>query len=101
MPTGHWAAGWSRNPAQYDVLRRGQRYRVVQSFRDFDGDEHPVGETWFFVGYNFLPYDDGLSLFVSMDGSHEWHIRMHCTPEDQGPITNALHKYIAPVTSAL
>jgi hypothetical protein len=68
----------------------------VTPFRDFDGDEHPIGETWFFVGYNFLPYDDGLSLFVSIDGRQEWQIRMRCTPEDQGQIVNSLDHYVAP-----
>lgn len=66
----------------------------MKPFRDFDDYEHPIGETWFFVGYNFLPYDDGLSLFVSVDGRQEWHIRMRCSPEDQGPIVDGLRRYL-------
>jgi hypothetical protein len=100
MPRGHWGAGWSSNSAEYNGLRRGRRYRVAKAFRDFDGDEHPEGETWFFIGYNFLPYDDGLSLFVSIDGAHEWHIRMHCTSEDQGPIVDSLDRYLVPADAA-
>ena len=96
-PRGHWGAGWSGNPAEFNGLRRGRRYRVAKSFRDFDGDEHPEGEIWFFIGYSFLPYDDGLSLFVSMDGMQEWHIPMHWTSEDQGPIVDSLDRYVVPV----
>jgi hypothetical protein len=96
MPHGHWATGWSLNPGTYHVLHRGGRYRVVKPFRDFYGDEHPIGEAWFFLGYNFLPYEDGLSLFVSIDGRQEWHIRMQCTPEAQGPIVDSLDRHLVP-----
>jgi hypothetical protein len=44
-------------------------YGVVQSFRDFDGQEHPAGESWIFIGPSFLPHDDGLSLFVRIGWS--------------------------------
>jgi len=69
---------------------------VAKAFRDFDGDDHPEGERWIFLGHNFLPYDEGLSLFVSLDGRQEWHIRMHRTPEDQGPVVDALGEYVVP-----
>jgi hypothetical protein len=68
---------------------------VVKAFCDFDGDEHPEGESWLYLGDSFLPYDDGLSLFVSIDGQREWHIRMRWTPEDQGPIIDSIQKYVA------
>lgn len=72
------------------MLRADGRYRVATAFRDFDGDEHAVGEAWTFVGYSFLPHDDGLSLFVSVDGRDEWHIRMQWRPEAQGPVLDSL-----------
>lgn len=72
----------------------GKRYRVVKAFTDFDRQEHPVGEEWFFVGTAFLPYDDGRSIFVSLDGDREWHIRMQDRPEEQGPILDKLHEYV-------
>jgi hypothetical protein len=40
---------------------------VVNEFFDYDKILHPVGETWTFEGTNFLPYDDGLTLHVTMD----------------------------------
>lgn len=77
-------------------LERGKRYRVIKGFKDFDGEEHPIGEEWIYLGTAFLPYDDGRSIFVSMDGEHEWHIRMQDRAEEQGPIIDRLHEYVVP-----
>ena len=93
---GNWRRAWENSEQTFLSLQRGRRYRVVKPFSDFDGDLHSVGETWVFLGQNFLPYEDGLSLFVSLDGDQEWHIRMRCTPEDQGAIIDSLHEYVTP-----
>lgn len=93
-PAGHWTAKLS--PADFGPLEVGGRYRVARRFTDYDGDGHEPGEAWTFLGSNFLPYDDGLSLFVSLDGAQEWHIRMCWRPEDQGPVIDALGDYLAP-----
>lgn len=77
-------------------LAIGRRYRVVRAFTDFDSGVHPVGEEWEFRGHAFLPYDDGLSLFVSTGGDHLRHIRMRWTPDDQGPIVDRLQDYVQP-----
>lgn len=76
-------------------LKCGKRYRVVKAFKDFDGAEHPVGEEWTYIGTAFLPYDDGRSIFVSLDGDREWHIRMQDRAEEQGPILDKLYEYVA------
>ncbi len=75
-------------------LQPGRRYEVVKAFTDFDRREHPVGETWTYVGTAFLPYDDGRSIFVSLDGDREWHIRMQDRPEEQAPILDHLRDYV-------
>lgn len=80
-------------------MRAGQRYEVIEAFTDFDGREHPAGESWIFVGGAFLPYDDGQSLFVSPDGETEWHIRMQWRDEEQGPILDHLACYVRAVTT--
>ena len=49
-------------------LVAGRIYRVVVAFEDYDGILHPVGECWRFLDKNFLPYDDGLTLYVERDG---------------------------------
>ena len=78
----------------YLHLEPGVRYRVRQAFRDFDREEHAVGETWWFIGSAFLPYDDGRSLFVSFDGEREWHIRVQDREEEQRAILDKLWEYV-------
>jgi hypothetical protein len=91
---GHWTshAGISQD---YGHLKVGRRYVVVRLFADFDHDDHHPGETWTFLGYSFLPYDDGLSLFVSLDGDREWQIRMQLSDAAQETITRNLPDYVA------
>jgi hypothetical protein len=93
-PGGFWTS--TANKSGDMLLRAGQRYAVVTPFTDYDGDQHPVGESWIFLSQYFLPYDDGLSLFVSIDGSSEWHIRLQWRPEAQGQIIEHLHKFVIP-----
>jgi hypothetical protein len=78
------------------VLEPGRRYRVSRDFVDFDGVRHPAGEEWTFLGAAFLPYEDGVSLFVSLDGEREWQIRMQWRPEAQGAVLDALSSYVVP-----
>ena len=49
-------------------LRRNATYRVIAAFVDYDGNTHEVGERWTFIQDFFLPYEDGLSLYVDLDG---------------------------------
>ncbi len=72
----------------------GARYRVAKAFTDFDSGVHPVGESWIFEGHSFLPYDDGLSLFVSEREGQARQIRMRWTDDDQGPVVDALRDYV-------
>ncbi len=81
----------------YAHMEPGTRYRVKKEFIDFDREVHPVGETWWYVGTAFLPYDDGRSIFVSLDNEREWHIRMQDRAEEQGPILDKLWEYVEPV----
>ncbi len=78
-------------------LKMGEAYVVVRDFTDYDGVVHPTGETWRFLGHNFVPYHDGLSLFVEMGGV-ERHIRMQWLPETQAAIIDDLESYVQPTT---
>lgn len=89
----------TRTEWERDLLR-GQRYRVVKSFRDFDGFVHPVGEKWQFLGSNFVPYDDGLSVFVADDDGAEWHMRLCWRACDQLDICENFNAYVDPINSA-
>ena len=87
---------WSNAATGRDLggMIRGRRYAVVQAFTDYDGDRHAVGESWVYLGASFLPYEDGQSLFVSLDGAREWHIRLRWVPEEQGAILDAWDQFV-------
>lgn len=93
--SGHWTR--TGLDASHAFLKAGRRYRVLRAFTDFDGDVHPPGEEWTFLGSSFLPHDDGLSLFVSLDGRREWQIRMQWRPEAQGAMLDSLRTYLEEV----
>ena len=81
----------------YGHLIPGRRYRVARAFVDYDGQAHPAGETWRFLGHAFLPYDDGLSLFVTADDTAATHVRLQSRAEAQGEIVNHLEDYVAAI----
>lgn len=93
-PHGHWTA--SSPQSGFKHLIPGKRYRVSKAFIDYDGHTHPSGETGTFLGHNFLPYDDGLSLFVSLDDQSEWHLRLQWRANAQGRLIDHLKDYIQP-----
>jgi len=83
--------------APFKHLQPGSRYAVRAAFTDYDGAVHPEGETWTFRSHSFLPYEDGLSLFVGWPDGSERQIRLQWRPETQGAIIDALERFIAPV----
>ena len=74
----------------------GQTYRIVQSFQDYNGITHPVGERWRFTGKNFLPYEDGLTLQVEMNGKAIF-LRLQWRDESQGQIIDEFSDYVEEV----
>ena len=91
---GHWSGS---SKADAGVLVCGTTYRVVKPFQDFDEGFHAAGEMWRFLGSSFLPYDDGLSLFVA-DDRGEWQIRLCLRPEDQGVLWKRFADYVEAVS---
>lgn len=81
----------------YHFLRAGMRYRVVRPFTDYDGETHPSGEEWIFVRTSFLPYDDGLSVFVEDESGQQRQIRLQWRDEAQGPVIDHLSDYVKAV----
>ena len=77
-------------------LTPGYTYRVIAEFKDYDGTIHPVGEMWKFAGKNFLPYEDGLSMFVVSD-EKTIHFRMQWRAETQGEIIDNFSNYVEEV----
>ena len=77
-------------------LRIGGRYRIVEPFLDFDGEMHRPGVVWTFRGHSFLPYDDGLSLFVTTNDGRDRQIRLRWLEGDQAEIVDNLSAYLQP-----
>lgn len=84
-----------RDPTHFSAfeLKPGMRYRVTASFVDFDGQEHKAGESWVYQSRNFLPYEAGLTLYVSESGSMT-NIRLQDYPESQGAIIGRFHEHV-------
>ncbi len=71
----------------------GQTYRVITGFKDYDGVIHSAGETWKFLEKSFLPYEDGLSLFVEKDGQ-KTQFRLQWREESQGRIIDGFSGFV-------
>jgi hypothetical protein len=74
----------------------GQSYIVVKTFNDYDGIPHPVGERWRFVSKDFLPYEDGLTLYVERNG-RTVPFRLQWRGETQGQIIDKLSDFVEEV----
>lgn len=95
-PRGFWSEIGTPEPAtSHSLLEAGRRYRVIRRFADYDGQVHEEGEEWTFLGCSFLPADDGMSFFVSLDGRQEWQIRLQWGADEQGNVLDDLGEYIA------
>lgn len=95
-PPGFWTGpDAARRAAPFAFLVPGKRHRVIAEFRDHDGDRHPAGEEWTFLGHSFLPHEDGMSLFVSLDDRGEWLIPLQWRAESQAAILDAPERYFA------
>jgi Domain of unknown function (DUF3601) len=75
----------------------GTRYRVTREFTDHDGDVHPAGEEWTYLGTSFLPYHSGRSFFISFDDRQEWMLPMQDLPEAQGGVLSEFETYITAI----
>lgn len=73
-----------------EFLRPGQRVRVIQSFRDFDGDEIQEGSEWTFESYSYFAYDGGYTFTFKEGGMRMAEI----SPEDYQVFLNA-ERYFA------
>jgi hypothetical protein len=69
---------------------------VITTFKDYDGIIHPVGESWRFVAKDFLPYDDGLTLYVERDGQNV-PLRLQWRAETQGQIIDSFSDFVEEV----
>ena len=71
----------------------GKTYRVITAFEDYDRMIHPIGERWGFVGKNFLPYEDGLTLRIEQNGK-DASIRLQWRDDAQGQIIDDFSDFV-------
>jgi hypothetical protein len=71
----------------------------VKEFVDYDSCTHSLGETFVFRQTNFVPYEDGLSVYVSLlkpDGTPgpETSFRMQWREEEQASIIEHFQDFV-------
>jgi hypothetical protein len=71
----------------------GKSYRVLKSFEDYDGFSHPVGEQWRYIDKSFLPYEDGLTLKIELNGQLTG-LRLQWRDDRQAPIIDDFSNYV-------
>ncbi|MBX7249056.1 MAG: DUF3601 domain-containing protein [Caulobacteraceae bacterium] len=76
--------------AFHQTMTPGREYMIVRSFTDVDGRLRSAGERWVFKGYDFLPYEDGLTLFTEPGPG----VRLQWRSEAQGEVIDNLADYI-------
>lgn len=82
---------------EFKHLWVGRNYRIIRPFRDYDGNLHEPGDGWTYRGHSFLPYEDGLTLWIERPGKKVQcsSIRLQWRPESQADIIDRLQEYIA------
>lgn len=80
--------------SSYYFLQIGQKYRVKKEFIDFDRYTHTVGETWVFRSANFVPYEDGLTIYVTDTNGVEKSFRLQWREGQQDEIINNFSDYV-------
>jgi len=85
----------STNQPAFDASRLipGRIYQVKVPFLDYDSNLHPVGERWSFIKNSFLPYEDGLTTWIEMDGRQS-SFRLQWREETQGAIIDHFSDYV-------
>ena len=79
----------------YQHFTKGKTYIISKQFQDYDYKIHNVGTVIEFLGYNFFPYDAGLTLLFNQKSS-EYVIRLRLDQEDsQSEVNENLEQYIA------
>jgi Fe-S cluster assembly iron-binding protein IscA len=90
-----------RDPQLFEAsgIVRGGRYRVIKPFGDADGDFHPPGEEWRYIGPRFDRESDTFMLCVQMDDRHDWKIELlaHRFDPAQSDVITNFFDYAAPV----
>ncbi len=77
-------------------LKKGETYKVIKEFADYDLKIHNIGEIWTFEKTEYLPYHSGLSLFVIENGKKVM-FRFQDTAEEQQELLNCFMNLVESV----
>ncbi|HEX5106656.1 MAG TPA: hypothetical protein VFV87_22705 [Pirellulaceae bacterium] len=81
-------------PWEEHILIRGHRYRVVKEFKDEDGDLHPIGEDWVFVGSLFSPHDELMLVVVRTRPVFEWEFELEWRSSERDNVVEHFGDYV-------
>jgi len=70
----------------------GKQHTTARAFLDYDGKEYQPGKMNKYHGNDFLPYDDGLTLYFLQNGE-DLTIRLQWREEEQETIIDNLEDY--------
>jgi hypothetical protein len=70
----------------------GKHYKIIKTFKDYDGKPYQPGKIYTYLGNDFLPYDDGLTLHFSQSGEVVA-VRLQWREEAQKEIIEGLEHY--------
>lgn len=94
-PKGFWSKLKGPNiGGNFGPLVTGNTYEVIRKFSDDDGSMHPEKEQWVFLGHSFVPYNDGLMLFIRLEKDDEWAIPLCWSKTEQAEIIDNLPLYV-------
>jgi hypothetical protein len=80
----------------YGHLKPGQYYRVECDFRDNEGRRHQAGQLWLYRSYDFLPYEDGLTLHFMTEQGDDLQVRLQDRADAEQPVIKNLEMLLAP-----
>ncbi|WP_064669307.1 DUF3601 domain-containing protein [Vibrio nigripulchritudo] len=79
---------------EYGALKAPNEYRIIKQFKDYCGITYEIGTKLKFIGSNFVPYENGLSLFFDNNGV-EQQIMLCVSSEFQQSIAHNLEEYFS------
>ncbi len=80
---------------EVEGLSKGGLYRVAKMFQDADGDIHPSGEEWSFIGATALNKDGVQTLRVQRTNRTVWTFSLSKSVPQQQDVLEHLHEYLA------
>lgn len=75
-------------------LVHGQKYCVIETFLDADGNAHATGEEWVFVGSKFSRFENEYILTVRVRSGGAESFGLICDVDKQGDVVQHIREYV-------